>query len=442
MKEIELLLARDVDPNEPLVAQHLVHKRSIRPSVMGGPPGAGKTFELFQKWNKLTNYRKLYLSHSHSFLSEQALRVKGQVRHLKGLRLICPCLQNQKNENSIINALVYLNFSTKHVCSVCKEIGAYPSKKCPYQQQFIGIKDYPVVVAPIEYAMYTSVLDKFQPHYIAVDDCLTRIKIHPSQHDLKLSLDYLSGLAGQHIKSERPFRELISRPDYHSFMKRLDKVYRKDVKILVEEVKNSEKHKRYDPIFLIPPAEIDTYIKQAQAHGFRNRFATPALFPLFDYVWRNKTQDDEPQLKIIEAIPKMDFLNSLATRYQAEENVTVIFENDGFEPRMVDRGSIVYRYEVKKDAWYPTTRSIKESSDTRRNISRVIARILDNIYGNNFYLKIGIILPKDVIWQQFVPREFSDVKALHFGDLRGKNGLEDCDVLFVIGSYCINKESM
>jgi len=441
MKEIELLLARNVDPDDPMIDQYVQHERRIRVSIRGGAPGKGKSCKLFQDWKNLGDFRKIYFSHSHSFLAEQATRVEGKVRHLKGLRLLCPCLQNEEHKNSVIMKLVSLKFPNKYLCSVCKEIGAYPTRKCPYQQQFRGLKNFPVIVAPIEYAMYTSVLDKYQPHYIAVDDCLTRIKLHPSRIELSYALSYLSELAGQPIKSEHPFRELISRPDYNSFIKRLDKVYRKNVKRLAKEVKDNTKPTSYDPNFLIPPAEIDTYCKQAQVHGFRDRFATPALFPLFDYVFNSKTEDDEAQLKIIEAIPKMEFLNSLATRYQAEENITVNFESDGFEPKFVDRGSIVYRYMGKEDAWYPATSSIKNSSDTRRNISRVIAQILQEFH-NNLNLKIGIVRPKNVFWEQFVPMGFTNVKALHFGDLRGKNSLEDCDVLFVIGTYCINKETM
>jgi hypothetical protein len=426
-----------------MVAQYLQHERSIRISVRGGPPGAGKSRELFLDWENYNDSRKLYLSHSHSFLSEQAKRVKGLVRHLFGLKRICPCLRTKEYRNSIIAKLVRLNFSTKHVCSVCKELNAYPhaQKSCPYQQQFIHIKDSPVVVAPIEY-VYTKVLDKYQPHYIAVDDCLTRISPHPPRRELSYALIHLSDLAGQPITSEHPIQELISRSDYNSFMKKLEKVYKNRVKQLAEEVKNKTKPRSYDKIFLIPPAGIDTYCKQAQLHGFRDRFATPALFPLFDYVFKNKTEDDEVQLKIIEAIPKMEFLNSLATRYQAEENVTVIFEHDGFEPKTVDRGSVVTRYVGKKGAWYPTTRSIKKSYDTRRNISKVIKHILEKDYKNNFNPKIGLVTPKDVTWKQFIPIGFDNIDCLTFGDLRGKNSLEDREILFVIGTYCVNKEDM
>ena len=419
-----------------MVAQYVQHERSIRVSVRGGAPGKGKSHKLFQDWENHNDSRKLYLSHSHSFLSEQANRVKGSVCHLFGIGRICPCLRTKEYRNPLIIKFVNLGFSTKHICSICKELNAYPQKNCPYQQQFKNLKDFPVVVAPIEY-VFTKVLDKYQPHYIAVDDCLTRIKPHPPRFILEKLLDVLSVFVNKPVGS---FQELVSRPDYYSLMKKLKKESKNFMKIAIEDVKNN--CDIYDPIFLIPPSEINTYCKQAQVHGFRDRFATPALFPLFSHLFKNKTEDDEVQLKIIEAIPKMEFLNSLATRYQVEKNVTVFFEHDGFEPEIVDQGSVVFSYSGKKGAWYPTTSSIKKSYDTRNNIRKVIAEILENEYNNNPNLKIGLVLPKNVVWEQFIPIGFHNVKVLTFGDLRGKNSLEDCDVLFVIGTYCVNKENM
>ena len=424
-----------------MVAQYVQHERSIRVSVRGGAPGTGKSRKLFQDWENKNDSRKLYLSHSHSFLSEQSLRVKGRVRHLYGLRRICPCLRDDDYGNVVIMKLVDLKFSTKYICSICKQIKAYPTKDCHYQQQLKHIKDFPVVVAPVEF-VFTQVLDMYQPQIIAVDDCLTRISPNPLRNDLEYMLIHFSDLAGQPLTSEHPIQELISRSNYHSFMMKLKKVWTNRVKRLAEEVRNSTKPSSYDKIFVIHPEEINTYVKQAQVHGFRDRFATPALFPLFDYLFKNKTEDDEVQLKIIEAIPKMEFLNSLATRYQAEENVTVIFEHDGFEPKLVDRGSVVHRYIGKKGAWYPTTSSIKESFDTRENIRKVITKILEKEYNNDYDLQVRVITPKSVAGEYFVPRRFSAVETLNFGNLRGKNSLENCDVLFVIGTYCINKVNM
>ena len=399
-----------------MVAQYVQHERNIRVGIRGGPPGTGKTWELFKNWNKKSDERKLYLSHSHSFLSEQTLRVKGKVRHLFGLKLICPCLQNGEHKNSLIINLVDLKFQNRYICTICKEIKAYPQKECRYKQQFKNLKKFPIIVAPIEYAMYTSTLDDYQPQYIAVDDCLTRIKIHPSSYELVYALANFSELTHHPmnnvfdvVKSQDVLRRLISRPDYEKLMEEFNEVYIRNVKLLAEEVKNKTKPSCFDPIFLIPPAEIDSYCKRGLIYGFRDRFATPALFPLFDHVFKNKTEDDEVQLKIIEAIPKMNFLNSIATRYQVEKNVTVNFELDEFEPKIVDRCSMVYRYIGKKNAWYPATTSIKESFYTRDNIRKVIAKFLEKEY-NNYNLKIGLITPKNIAWQFFIPKGYDNVE--------------------------------
>ena len=240
---------------------------------------------------------------------------------------------------------------------MCKQLNAYPQKDCPYKQQFIGLKDFPVVVAPIEYA-FTKVLDKYQPHFTAVDDCLTRISEGISKDVIFQQLYWLAHFSGEPFEKD-VFQEFINKPNPDNFKVKLNRTYRKFLKKITAEIKDGDTsgYRRY---LLVSPQEIETYCNLAQIYGFRDRFSTPALFPLFDYVWENKTEDSEPQFKIIEAIPKWDFLYSIATRYQVEKNVTVNFYSDGFEPKIVDRGSIVYRYYGKKGAWYPTTSSIKE----------------------------------------------------------------------------------
>ena len=129
-------------------------------------------------------------------------------------------------------------------------------------------------------------------------------------------------------------------------------------------------------------------------------------------------------------------------RYQKEENVPVNFEPDSFEPKIVDYGSVICRYIGKEGAWYPTTSSIEKSQGTRANISKAISEILRIDFKDNNNLNIGLVIPKDVPMRQFIPRKFEKVKVLTFGNLRGKNSLELCDVLFIVGTYCINKEDM
>jgi hypothetical protein len=426
-------------------------KRSIRVEIRSGASGTAKTYTLFQEWRSLNNCRKLYLSHSHEFLEEQYNRLKGKtsVRHWKDLHIMCPCLQKDElgnPENPIIAKLVDLKIPYDHICAVCKDINAYPQKDCPYRRQFNKIKSVSIVLAPIEYA-FTKRIAEYKPHIIAVDDCLLRKRVHPTLNQLKYLLFLLSDnspLIKQPIES---LEELCSM-DLNSILPKLNRAYETNLKLYIGDVKNNPNDVKRDYLFTTSPEEIETYCKQAQTHGFKNQFATPALFRLFDYVFKNKTEDSEPQLKIIEAKPNMDFLKILADRYYKEEKVTVNFEPDGFEPRLIDRGSVVYRM-GRKGSWYPIEESIEKNPKIQESIMNRITGILEHFYNNNFDQKIGVIMKKPKLedalersMRRFVPKEFKNVKVETFGNLRGKNSLEHCNPLFVIGTYCINKEDM
>ena len=352
--------------------------------------------------------------------------------------------------NEIIARLIDLKIPYDHICAVCQNIKAFPQAQCHYQRQFDNIKSVFIVLAPVEYAFTTLLDKKYQPNYIAVDDCLDRKIIHPTRKELEellIMLTTSSPLIKEPIYS---FRELLSM-DYESILQKLNRVYETNLKVFISEAKDNPDEAKRDFLYTTSPNEIMTYCKQA-IHGLRDRFATPALFPLFDYVFKNKTEDSEVQLKIIEAIPNYKFLKLLAKRYQKEENVTVVFYPDNFKPNLVDYASTVFRM-GNKNAWFPYE-SIKLKK-TREHIRKKIEWVLEYFFDNNCYLKIGVIMrkPKSVTpeerqyklrcaLQDFIPKEFTDVKVETFGNLRGKNSLENCDVLFVIGTYVVNKEEM
>jgi hypothetical protein len=287
-RELEDLLARDVSDGDPMVAWALQDKHSIRVGVRGGAPGVGKSRALFREWQHLDDCRKLYLSHSHQFLREQAERLseKTSVRHLFSLERICPCLRDDEYKNDVIGKLVEFKFTHGYVCAVCKLIGAYPQRDCPYKQQFKRIKSVPVVVAPIEY-VFTKLLDDYKPQCIAVDDCLLRKRLHPPRQNLELLLHYLQRVGSPEGHTITRLDELFSRDDYYTFMEKLYETHRKIVKAAAEDVKTKPKTKRLDYL-ITSPKEFNFYRKQAIAHGYRDRFATPALFLLFTYVFESK----------------------------------------------------------------------------------------------------------------------------------------------------------
>lgn len=445
-RDLELLFAKDIDPNDPMVAQYVQHVRSVRVSLRSGPPGVGKTYKLSKDWERFPG-KKLLLSHSHKYLTEQERRwsERMSVRHLWGLQWICPCLNTEEYYNSVIAKLVELKLPHSYVCGTCKLLKAYPQNACPYQQQTKNLPN--VVIAPIEYVQ-TNLLDTYKPDYIAVDDCTLKMRKHPSRQTLEHYLQHL-----QHIyyseKSVRThgvadLRELFSlnERDYQSFMKKMRKAHTSYLKGNVEEIVKGVKSEPFLHV-AISPDEIDTYRKHAHVYGYKKRFATPMLFPLFDYVAKCKFEnDDEPQLKIIDAIIKDEIFESLRTRYLTQENVFIDFRGDGFEYTIKDRDSVVYRCRgTRSDAWYPTTGSIVKDMTTRQRIQQWIAWILKTQHNGGVGMKIGLVIPKGCKDYPFISSELT-VKVLTFGDLRGKNSLEDCDVLFIIGTYNTNHEAL
>jgi hypothetical protein len=440
-RELELLGACDIDDNDPLIAHYSRYKHVIRVSLRSGAPGAGKTWKLSQDWEHLPG-KKLLLSHSHNYLSEQGRRwsERMSVRHLWGLRWICPCITTREHHNKVIEKLVDLKLSHKHICGTCKTIKAYPQKDCPYKNQF---KDLPnVVIAPIEYA-FTNFLESYKPDFIAVDDCTLKMRLHPKKQTLENYLQHLQHIYYENVKKHgvANLRELFTLPerDYQSFMKKMRRAHRNYLKLNIDEVVRGDKSDTFLYV-ATSPDEIDTYRKHAFIYGFKNRFATPALFPLFDYIAKHKK--DEPQLKIIDAIINPKIFEILRTRYLLQGNRYIDFRDDDFRYKIEDKGSVVHRCRgTRSDAWYPTTGSIVKDPITRQRIQQWISRVLKTQYNGGAGIKIGLVIPKQCDRRQFISEDLN-VKVLTFGNLRGKNSLEDCDILFVIGTYNINHDDL
>jgi hypothetical protein len=378
----------------------------------------------------------VYLSHSHELLSEQAERLKAlglSVRHIHGLSRVCPCLKLDEYKNELISKLVTFKIPNKKICHVCKIIRAYPQAVCPYKLQFKGLKDVSVVVAPIEYA-FTNLLGKYRPNFIAVDDCLLRKMVHPS----RVKIEQLLSIYDNSIEN---LQTLMGRDDYQRLLKRFSQKYHF---LLKNEVKEVHKNFIDSPIEIsvINPKEIDIYCRHASVHGFREQFATPALFPLFNYLWKSKQDGHDVHFKIIEAIPNQMFLDSMVERYSKEENVSVQLHVNHMENNLPDMGSTVYQCLGRKGSWYPTS-TLSKNIRIKQSIKVKISQILKSYYNNTPDLKIGLIMPKDCDAWQFIPEEFlGRVEVLTWGKLKGKNSLEHCNPLFVIGTYNINKQEI
>jgi|GEM_PF-6460213 len=393
--------------------------------VIFGHGGVGKSCELFENWKQLPRIKKMYMSHSHTFLKHQADRVPRS-RHIYGLEWICPCLvENSQFYNPIIVRLKNLKFPNKLLCSVCKELNAYPSD-CPYKLQFKRMPN--AVFLPIEYAG-SKVLEEYRPQIIAVDDCLLRKKEHPTRAKLDFYIKYFS--------NNKYNLEDLCNMDYSAFedvLTNLIKLSDDEItKWVVEQIKTNPEDKSVISR-ITEPEELRAYYHYAKIYDMKDKFATPYLFYLFDYVF----EYPKTQLIIIEALPQtLRFLNMLAERYRYETRQMIVFKCREIKFQGQLPKSVIYRCHGDKTAWYPTTSSITTSNITRRAIIERIKAIINSWNGKELP---GFIVPKSV--KNEFQREFPNAKILTFGDLRGKNELEYNNPLFVVGTYNIERKDI
>ena len=434
-------------------------QRDISTKLRGGAPGWGKTYDLLHNNWKHFKGRCLYFTHSHQTCAEKYHKLGGEpyVRHIKGLKKCCPCYTKRMEERSpkeqIIADLVEHKFSNKVICHTCGKIRAYPQRKCRYRKQFKGIKNCHIVVTVIQCAYGPNLFSKFEPDYVAMDDCLDLI--NPQQWKDDIYLQYIRLLNRAKIKFDK-YTELeqISEKTFSRIMPKLEKAFRQNITKLTSEIKKNDTLS-YAKHYLIPPAEIEDYLKMAKLYGFRKRFATPAFFYLVDYVVKRKEEGKNVQLMIMDARPPYDLLEEMKERYFKEKGVIVNFKNDNeFVPRVVEQNSVVYKM-GHDDAWY-SEKSMRLAK-TQEHIKEMVEWIIHHFYNGNRELKIGVVTRKPrKRWVKFfgktkamqmrlnmyIPEGYKNVKVETYGNLRSMNSLKNCDTLFVLGTYVINKSEM
>jgi hypothetical protein len=435
IRQLELLGAKNIDNNGPLIDKITLQQQHIDVSTRIAPPGLGKTRDLMKDWRERGHGRYLFLSFSHELLDEQYKRMKDIVtaRHLYGLRFICPCLNEQPTK--VITALADAGLSNKHICTVCKSLEAYPQHECAYQHQFDDITDIQIVFAPIEYSA-TQLFDKYDPDNITVDDCLLRFHKHPTKTNLEFTLqtsqEFFYGK--DWMKRENAITILhqmfnLSTDDYFEIMRILNCVQ----KDKIDMVKNMNLEKPLGENFrymLTSPEEFDIYRDYALYHGYQEQFATPQLFYCFDWVFQNREKDKH--LKIMEAAIQPEILSILKIRYLTDRNVDINFYADNFHYAFKDQGSIIYEVLGREGSWLPAQTSVVKDPSTRYKIQDCIKSISAN------KSTIGVVKPKKC--DLYLLK--GNFQFLDFGNLRGKNALEYCELAFVVGTWNVRHEDL
>lgn len=180
-------------------------------------------------------------------------------------------------------------------------------------------------------------------------------------------------------------------------------------------------------------------------YGWQEEFSISLLMKVFELsLKRNR------KVILVGAQINKPFLEMLVKAFQKEYGEPIQLRYEKIELDQSIAKSVVYRIRSPKypDAWFPTTTSITKNRTQRETIKQRIETILLSLIDDPLELsnlKVGIVKPKKADIGDFLTpliENRTKIFFLDFGNLRGSNKLEHCDVLIVIGTYKVNIEEL
>jgi len=400
----------------------LLHGLSKPIILVSGIPGSGKTRYILELV-KEENQRCVILSRSHSFLTEIEIQLPpDEFIHWEGMKRMCP----RQYEDEFFRKLIDFNVSAGWICSLCDW------KKCQYKEQFKTNRR--IVIAPINY-LRTQYIVKFAPELIFIDDATTEgYYLTPLSHIKK----YLDELEKAGYIGHRDFEQVLRYPvetvtSIAWWCKWFLKYFNEqtDLQISKEFMKT---------LFSVRPGELIEWSRVLYAIGFDNEIDTvciPFALKAFELV-------EDTQAFFVDAIHDEEILHSyveLYEKYGGKNKLSFISSDIPFEQT---HGSVVYR--VLSSRYHDHVTYTKESLKhprMRDDIRWKNTQLLKHFFGDKLSdVRIGLITHKEFIQQdngdydasKFLPYGVK-AECLHFGDVRGKNKLEDVDILIVVGTY-------
>ena len=381
-----------------------------------GHGGAGKTHKLFREWVDNPARKDVFLTHSHSALANHSVRVPNS-RHIQGAKRLCI-----QQENPLIKRWIDAGWPIKNWCMNCSELNLLDGQECPYRQQFEEMPNK--ILAPIHYAS-TQVIENFNPATIAVDDCVMVFDSLDYEKTRQfVNFCYFGGYRKHTVES------IAALPDdeYKEELLRLARLYHSKLSRIETAIRETDE---FDLPQHVSLKEIERVIHYTKIYGANDTFVIPLLFRLFD----SKVEKPEIELMIIDALPKMlKVLKMYAERYEHETGIDVVFESEEVKHQNPVLTSQVIRI---LPGWYPHRQSVDFSRRTRNMFVRKVNKLMDD---EHVGLSFAIVTTKRS--KNYFKRKFPEAQSLTYGDLRGNNALEHFDVLFLTGTYNVNKTTL
>ena len=400
--------------------------------IVSGIPGVGKTKFTDSLFRSEPNKRKIYLPLSHKQAEEREDFLTGiDLTHWYGMKLICPLVEKEP-----IETFLEINMPTRWICRICQSLKLYPVKACPHKTQFKNPEN--TVIAPVAY-IFTQHVEKYKPDIVVVDDVtLQKHNLHThKQMERYVSELHKLGFCDYETLAEL-FKEQGDRLQ-REVMDTIEPRLKAGIKRLLDE--GGDISKVAAKILLqIDPIELLDWYRLVKVYGWQEEFLIPHLMPVFELALEKGRR-----VIIVGAQVNKPFLEMLVRCFQKEYGYPITLQYQKMELNHALPKSVVYRVRspTHYHAWYPTTTSIVKSGITRFSIKQRIETILLTKQKKLKDLTVGIIKPKNAPLNDLLTtliQNYCKPLSLDFGNLRGSNKLEYCDIGFVIGTYNVNIE--
>ena len=407
-------------------------------TILTGIPGVGKTREIDQLLRNNPDKKKIYLITSHDQLSEREDFLKGvEVTHWFGMKLICP-----KKHEEPIKTMVEVGAPTRWICRLCQSMKLISPDDCPHKTQFQNPAN--IVIAPATY-LFTEHVKKYDPDLIVVDDVILRKQDLPHLSTIRNYIHQLYSLGFCDYDTLEELFDLGGSDLKRYILSTIEPRLKAGLNRLLKERSELSKETARIVLLKVDPMELLDWCRLVKVYGWQEEFSIPLLMPIFELSLEN----DREVIVVGAQINKL-FLEMLAKCFQRECGEPIRLNYRRIELDQPSAKSVVYRVRSPKysGAWYPTTTSVTKNRREREIIKQRIETILLSVVKEPSELSdltVGVVKPKNANMTDFLTtlvEHYPRIMSLDFGNLRGSNQLENCDILIVIGTYKVNIEDL
>ena len=420
--------------------------------IITGLPGVGKTKYIEGLIRDKPKLRKIILYETHRQIGERKKYLSDvPLVHWRGIKHLCPLLVYEEtgdeeidDKRFVIARMLQIGAPSRWICKFCQTWKLVSPDDCEHKKQFKTPVN--LVLAPAVYLNSKYVRD-YKPDIVIVDDTCMYKKVLPNLKKMDKYVRFLKFCKIWKYKTLLELFEDKNDPEagkvvnLHNFRKFIFDTIERRLEYIVKGLIDPRID---DPdtakIFLqIDPMDFVDWFRMYLIYGLRSKFVIPFFMPFFELTLKENRKVITVRLGLEEK-----FFDFMRIRFQREYGLPITFEHIKIEPDHPVAKSVVVcckspMWNPSRPAWMPMV-SLKNPA-TRKAIKQRIGALIKSL---PVYPKtIGIVTKKGVPMEDLVPTDYKgEIKTLHFGNLRGSNVLEDCDLCIVVSTYTKNIDTI